>query len=460
MARGRALRHWGQLGLQVALILLAAGLFQVAADRTNVRFDLTPARDLSLSPITEKILAELSEPLEITAFYRRGERAPVVALLQRLGVVSPQVQWEAYDLDRYPERARSFGIKQYDRAALEYQGRQRIAQVLPEEYLAGGILAVVRGTSRRLGITGGHGERAPGGDDQSLGQLVAALEAENYAPEVVSLISGPVPEGTDVLVVAGPQKDFLPGELGLLADYLSKGGAVLVLLDPAPLPRLGAFLNLFGVALRDDFIVDHDRRVLGTDGLAAVVEQFRPGNPISHPHTNPIQSGIVLPSSRSVDVIDPAPPGVQASGIARTGETAWAVVDAARARRGEAPSRESGDLPGPVPVIVMAEVEPTTPGAPPGRLVAIGDADFASDAYIDLLGNRDLALNAVAWLAGEEDVLAGARPKQVPEIDRPLSQLVLTEPQARGILFLVAAVMPGLVLLTGLGVVALRRWRG
>jgi hypothetical protein len=136
------------------------------------------------------------------------------------------------------------------------------------------------------------------------------------------------------------------------------------------------------------------------------------------------------------------------------------VVDAARARRGEAPSRESGDLPGPVPVIVMAEVEPTTPGAPPGRLVAIGDADFASDAYIDLLGNRDLALNAVAWLAGEEDVLAGARPKQVPEIDRPLSQLVLTEPQARGILFLVAAVMPGLVLLTGLGVVALRRWRG
>jgi len=460
MARGRALRQWGQLALQVALILLAAGLFQVAADRTNVRVDLTPRRDLSLSPITEKILAELTEPLRITAFYARGDRAPIVGVLERLAVASPRVSWEAFDLDRYPERARAFGIKQYDRAALEYQGRVRIAQVLPEEFLAGGILAVVRGTSRRLGVTGGHGERLPGGDDGDLANLVAALGAENYATEVVSLLAGPLPDGIDVLVIAGPEKDFLPLELGHLAEYLDRGGAVLVLLDPAPLPKLAAFLGLLGVAVRDDVIVDHERRVLATDGLAAVIEHFRPGNPISHPELNPLQSGVVLPSARSVDVVAPMPPGVQAAGIARTGETAWSVSDVERARRGERPSAEAGDLPGPVPVMVTVEVEPTTAGARPGRLVVIGDADFVSDAYLDLLGNRDLALNAVAWLAGEEDVLAGVRPKQVPEVDRPLSQLILTEPEARGILALVAVVMPGLVLLAGLGVVARRRWRG
>jgi len=460
MAGGRALRQWGQLALQVVLVLTAAGLFQVAADRANVRVDLTPKRDLSLSPITEKILAELTEPLKITAFYARGDRAPVVALLERIAVASPQVQWEAFDLDRYPERARAFDIKQYDRAALEYQGRVRVAQLLPEEYLAGGILAVVRGKSRRLGVTGGHGERKLGGDDASLGGLVAALQAENYAPEMVSLLAGPVPDGTDVLVIAGPEKDFLPLELGHLAEYLDRGGAALVLLDPAPLPKLAAFLGLLGVALRDDVIVDHDRRVLATDGLAPVIEHFRPDNPISHPQANPLQSGVVLPSARSVDVIEPMPPGVQAAGIARTGETAWSMSDAERARRGDQPSRDAGDLPGPVPVMVTVEVEPTTAGARAGRLVVIGDADFSSDAYLDLLGNRDLALNAVAWLAGEEDVLAGVRPKQVPEVDRPLSQLILTEPEARGILFLVAVVMPGIVLLCGLGVVAMRRWRG
>jgi hypothetical protein len=47
--------------------------------------------------------------------------------------------------------------------------------------------------------------------------------------------------------------------------------------------------------------------------------------------------------------------------------------------------------------MVMAEA--SAPDAPRGgRLVVVGDADFASDAYIDLLGNRTLAMNAVAWL--------------------------------------------------------------
>jgi hypothetical protein len=95
----------------------------------------------------------------------------------------------------------------------------------------------------------------------------------------------------------------------------------------------------------------------------------------------------------------------------------------------------------------------------PGRLLVVGDADFASDAYLDLLGNRDLALNAVAWATGEE-TLAGLRPKRMPEIMRPLSPLVLTERQARAILVGVTIVEPGLVLIAGLVLVGLRRRRG
>ena len=81
----------------------------------------------------------------------------------------------------------------------------------------------------------------------------------------------------------------------------------------------------------------------------------------------------------------------------------------------------------------MAELGGGGDGARRGRLVVVGDADFASDAYLDLLGNRDLALNAVAWLAGEEALGGRAAEADVPEIMRPLSPLVLTEPQARAI---------------------------
>jgi ABC-type uncharacterized transport system involved in gliding motility auxiliary subunit len=133
----------------------------------------------------------------------------------------------------------------------------------------------------------------------------------------------------------------------------------------------------------------------------------------------------------------------------------------ARARRGVERARAHDDRPGSASVVVMAEVGVAGDGAGhrAGRLVAVGDADFASDAYLDLLGNRDLALNAVAWLAGE-DVLTGVRSKKIPELLRPLSPLVLTQPQARAIFLASVVGEPGLVLLFGLGVVWTRRRRG
>ena len=65
---------------------------------------------------------------------------------------------------------------------------------------------------------------------------------------------------------------------------------------------LARFLGSMGVRLGDDFVVDRERRILGTDGLAAVVELFKRGNPVSDPDANPIESGVVLPSARTVDV--------------------------------------------------------------------------------------------------------------------------------------------------------------
>jgi ABC-type uncharacterized transport system involved in gliding motility auxiliary subunit len=456
MRLGRATRNWTHLGLQVCLLLVGLGLVQVVAERTNRRFDLTPTRTLSLSPVTQKVLAEIAGPLHVTVFFRRGTREQYAELLERFRAVNHRVEFELYDLDRFPDRARSLGIEQYGRAAVEYGGHRTVSLAAPEEELAGGILRAIRGRPRRLVFTAGHGERAPGGDHESYGRLAAALGAENWAPEGHSLLDGPVPDGTDLVVVAGPKHDFLPQELAELARYLKSGGGVLMFLDPASLPNLSTFLATMGIRLGDDFIVDRERRLLGTDGLAAVVELFKRGNPVSDPSTNPIESGVVLPSARTVDVAAPVT-GVDAESIARTAPSAWAMADAARARRGDEPSEAKHDVPGSASVVVMAEV--AGGGERPGRLVVVGDADFASDAYLDLLGNRDLALNAVAWAGGEE-ALTGARNKTVPEVIRPLSPLVLTEAQARAIFLAGVVVEPAMVLLLGLTLVGVRRRAG
>jgi len=460
MALGRAARSWSQLVLQVLLLLGGLGLLQVVAERTSHRFDLTPGRELSLSPVTQKILAQVREPLRITVFFQRGTREQYAQLLERVRAQNRRVEFELHDLDRYPERARGLGVTQYGRAAIEYAGRRTVAPVLSEEELAGGILRVLRGRSRRIVFTAGHGERAPGGDADSYGRLAGALAAENYVPAGHSLLDGPLPPETDVVLVAGPKHDFLVAELDELARYLKGGGGVLLLLDPAPLPNLARFLASMGIRLGDDFVVDREKRVLGTDGLAAVVELFKRGNPVSDPSAHPIESGVVLPSARTVDV-GAEVPGVDAESIARTARSAWAMADPGRARRGEEPSPAHHDTLGSASVVVMAQVGSTGDGTAHrrGRLVVVGDSDFASDAYLDLLGNRDLALNAVEWAAGEE-ALTGTRTKKVPEVMRPLSPLVLTEAQGRAIFLAGVVVEPGLVLLVGATLVARRRRGG
>jgi ABC-type uncharacterized transport system involved in gliding motility auxiliary subunit len=455
----RAGRHWAQLALQTGLLVVALGLLQTVAERTNRRFDLTPGRAMSLSEVTKNLLREVDAPLRITVFFRRGTREQYVELLESVRTENPRITFELYDLDRFPERGRSLGVQQYGRAVVEYGERRAVVLAAPEEQLAGGILRVLRGRARRMLFTTGHGERAPGGTPESYGRLATALATENYAPEAFGLLDGRVPEDADVVVVAGPKHDFLPVELDALAAYLKGGGGVLMLLDPGSLPNVGRFLASLGIVLGDDFIVDRERKVLNTEGLAAVVELFKRGNPVTDAVTNPIESGVVLPSARSVDVAAEVT-GVQAESVARTSPTAWAVADPARARRGEEPSKAQGDAPGAAPGVVVAEVGAAANGTHrPGRLVVVGDADFASDAYLDLLGNRDLALNAVAWLA-EEEALAGTRTKHVPEIIRPLSPLVLREGEARAIFVLTVVALPAAVFASGAGLVLARRRRG
>src|SRR5262245_12795914 len=454
----RAVRNWLQLVVQVGLFVGVPACVQVLAERTTHRFDLTPTAALSFSAPARQVLAQVSEAMTVTVFHRRGERARYVELLRRVQAQNAHITVALYDLDRYPERARALGVTRYGWAAIEYEGRRVVVAADPQEQLIGGVLRAIRGRARRVGFTTGHGERTPGGDNQSLGRFTAALANENEVAEPVSLLDGAVPPDTDLVVVAGPRHDFLPVELMALVEYLKAGGALLLLLDPGPLPEVTRFLSSLGVVLGDDFIVDRTRRVVGTDGLAAVVEQFRPGNPVTDGGATPLESGVVLPSARSVDVTGDEVPGVDGEAFARVGESAWAMADADRARRGEEPSAARHDRRGPVPVAVLLQVG-RPGGERPGRAVVIGDVDFATDAYLDLLGNRDLALNAVAWLVGE-DALAGERHAPVPEVLRPLSPLVLTEVQARGILIGSAIMPPVLVFVCGVVLVGRGRRRG
>jgi ABC-type uncharacterized transport system involved in gliding motility auxiliary subunit len=51
---------------------------------------------------------------------------------------------------------------------------------------------------------------------------------------------------------------------------------------------------------------------------------------------------------------------------------------------------------------------------PETRVAAIGDSDFAANAYLGIEGNRDLFMNTVNWLSQQEGLIA-IRPREASD---------------------------------------------
>jgi ABC-type uncharacterized transport system involved in gliding motility auxiliary subunit len=449
--RRPASRRWFELGASVALVLAILIVVQVVAERHGGRLDLTPSRRLSLSEPTRRLLAEIDQELAIEAFYTRWQREDVADLLQRLASANPHVRYRLFDIDRYPERAQAADIRFPDRARVTYRGVDTVVSTASEEYLMAGIMRVLRGRTRTIYFLQGHGERALGGpgDQDGYWFVGEALGKENAVPRPLDLAAAAeVPGDAAAVVIAGPHGDLLPEEIDALSAYLGRGGAVLALLDPGSLPRLAKFLADRGVLLADDVIVDQDNRLLGAEPLVIRVPYYR-----MHPVTAPSDVPGILVGARTVDTPSP---GGRVQAVAQTTDTSWATAEIDAARRGDVGQRQDGDRPGPLPVMVAAALEPAVGQGTGGRLVVIGDSDFAANGYIDLLGNRDLLLNSISWLTDEEALIA-KRPRELTEIARPLSPLVLTERQAHLLFLAVVVALPALVMLLGTAIVVARR---
>jgi ABC-type uncharacterized transport system involved in gliding motility auxiliary subunit len=92
----------------------------------------------------------------------------------------------------------------------------------------------------------------------------------------------------------------------------------------------------------------------------------------------------------------------------------------------------------------------------PGRLLVYGDSDFATNFFLDYLGNRDLFLNSVNWLAEEETLVASRPPAQIPGVN----QLFVTAREGRALFWIGTVIQPAAFLLLGAIVYVRRRLSG
>jgi ABC-type uncharacterized transport system involved in gliding motility auxiliary subunit len=140
-----------------------------------------------------------------------------------------------------------------------------------------------------------------------------------------------------------------------------------------------------------------------------------------------------------------------------TGKASWATPDTAAVRGGDMPVQAGRDRRG--PLVVGAEatflVAPGEEGeARQGRLVVYGNAEFANNFFIEFLGNKDLLVNSVAWLARDPQAIASRPSRQVPG----MNQFFVSAEEGTRLFWLVAVAQPAVFALIGIVLVLRRRF--
>jgi ABC-type uncharacterized transport system involved in gliding motility auxiliary subunit len=461
---GRQARFGAIAAGSVLVVLGILAAINYIAARHNKRWDLTAAHQYTLSDQTKKILQNLNKPVRVTVFARTEDFERFRNRLNEYQYFSKQLQVEYVDPEKRPALAERLKENALGTVVLEYEGRVQRVTSDAEQDLTNGLIKIIQGQQHKVYFLQGHGERdTTGSDGPGYGSIARELNSDNFTAEPLVLLQQDIPADASLLVIAGPKSDLLPPEIDKLKAHMAKGGKLLVLMDPPQRADAPPLTNL--VALLKEWSID----VGGTNAVLDPMSQLRGAAadvPVAaqypyHAITSTFRYLTAYPYARSVKPVEGGTTsGRTATTFIQSGRNSWAETDLKTlTTRGEAqPETDKGDVQGPVSlaVAVSAPVNngatPPTPkegedaptNKPETRVVAVGDSDFAANAYLGTGGNRDMFLNIVNWLAQQENLIS-VRPRN-PE-DR---RITLTAGQDRFIFWLTVFVIPGLILLTGI----------
>jgi ABC-type uncharacterized transport system involved in gliding motility auxiliary subunit len=457
---GREAR-FGSLAIASIVVVLAilVGINYISS-RRNKRWDLTAAKQFTLSDQTKKVLQGLQRPVVVRVFDRADNFDRFRARLDEYRYVSDKVSVEYIDVERRPALAGQYKVQSLGTVVFDYDGRTERVTSDGEQELTNGLIKVVQGKQNKVYFVQGHGEKSTDGSQaDGYSTIASSLTSDNFTTDKLVLAQQDIPADATVLIVAGPRADFLAPEIDRLKTYLGGGGKLLLLLDPPEKPGGPDLTNLIGLAKEWgidpglNVVVDASGvgQMIGTGPEVPIAAKYNP-----HPITERFNILTAYSLARSVTAIQGGANNRTAQNLVETSPSSWAETDIKELMTSGRVQRETekGDIAGPVslaaavsapvePPASSAKPEPTDAPKPEARVAVFGDSDFASNRWLGISGNRDLFLNTVNWLAQQENLIS-IRAKD-PE-DR---RITLSADQDRRIFWLTVFIIPGLILLAG-----------
>jgi len=430
----------------IVLVIGIVGLLNYISIRHSWRVDATNLKEFSLSEQTINILRNLEDEVTLMAFIDETQISNLDDRLTEYAHYSGNFHFEIIDPIKEPDRVREFFSpdKQYlDLPTLLLKTSVKEEQInsLLEEDITNGLIKVTREEQKKVYLTQGHGEKTVYPDEPGMNgyQFIReSMEKQYFDIEELNLYQeNSVPEDGDVLIIAGPLKNMASNEINAIGQFLNQGGNLFALLDPEAETGLDSLLEAWNVRQNHDMVLEsHSSFVLTSAGLrqqsnvsiAPTSAEYG-----EHDITKNFRFATSFVKTQSLNIIDEEQTSFDTSPLIFTSSNSWGETNLETLFSEGKVSQDDTDNQGPTTVAIAVK---KTEGIS-GRLVVIGDSDFASDVYIQQApGNLDFFMNTVSWLAEEEDLIS-VRPKD-PE-NRPLT---MTMRQQKLSLFFLIILLP------------------
>ena len=434
----------------VVYTLVVLGIIALAnwfVSNHDKKWDLTPNKTYSLSAQSVKILKGLDRDVAIYVFDRKGSLREGRDLLDNYAKASRRVTVRYVDPDREPGVSRQMGVRTYGTVVVASGDRHYETQGgLTEEAVTNALIRLLKG-QKTVYFLEGHGERDLDNTDRTgYDKIKKQLENENYAVKTLVLLQKmEIPPDSSLLVIAGPKNDYLPQEAETIRKYVDGGGRLLVMLDAGvDLPQLSKLLQDWNVTPQNDLVIDQNpvAQIFGTGPEMPLIVKYG-NNPIVQPLS---RMATLFPFTRSFAISKENKSGVSDDSLCETSAESFGVVGF-NPKMTQVAYRPGKDVKGPLTVAVAGSLSSGAAGStekpPEGRFVALGTSALPSNVYLGFQANRDFFMNALNWLAAEEDLIS-IRPKS-PDAQH----LNLTAAQMSRVLYLGVIGLPLLIIAIG-----------
>ncbi len=439
------------------LVLAIVVVINLIASKHDLKWDVSKNQVNTLSEQTVKVLKGLTQDIQFHLIVQPAEKSAYAALLDKYAYHSKHVIQDFVDADRDPVAISRFGVKGYGTIVVESKTRSAKIENLAggvqdpkiEEKITNAIVQVEKGEKKKLYFVNGHGERLINDPSpEGFSETRDMLGVGRYVVEELNLLEkDKIPADAEILVIAGPRKDFMTHETTQLDAYVRGGGKVLWMLEPDSSKGLQPWLAKYGVAWTSGKAVaenDPRRRVQGSP-IIPLIADYDSSSEITKDASQP---GGTRPSifavATPVEVAAKLPEGIQVKSLLRTSPMSRESSLVANRLN----VNDKTDRKGPLSLAVSVEGKADKKDY---RMVVVGDANFGSNSIRNFGYNSDLLQNMLSWLAHEEDLIS-IRPKATDE-----SHFDITEQRMRYIFFACTVLLPFAMLFCGIAVWLNRR---